>query len=114
MAMAFPVFRWLPSFELEVTVTPAVLHVPLGDGFSAHTPVGLRRRSRVWSLRFGERSKAEAVEIMEFLAARDGHRPFLWTPPSLDTTPALWLAPTWRPRQRNGVVYEVATRFEEQ
>ena len=112
--MALPNFTWLPSFELSLQEEPSVQHVPLGDGYSEHTPVGARPRIRTWQLRFDTRTLDEVREILVFLRERGGYRPFNWTPPAPDDIPGTWLARNWSLRQRNGVVYGIDTTFEEQ
>ena len=112
--MALPTFTWLPSFELSLAEQPDVRHVPLGDGFSDYTPVGLRPRNRSWSLRFDTRTRAEVQEILDFLRERGGYRGFRWTPPPPDEIPGIWLAQSWNIRQRNGVVYGIDAVFQEQ
>ncbi len=94
--MPYPLFEppRAPSERSTTNRQPAVLTTPFGDGYRQRTPAGLNADLVKATLVWVGLSKADAVAIETFFAARRGVEAFRWTAPWEDVE-RLWLATKW-------------------
>jgi phage-related protein len=105
-----PAFTAIPSYAIEVEITPRVRVARFGDGYEQRVAHGIRTTPRRWSLRF-VRHDDELDAIEAFLAARGGVEAFDWTPPR---GPAgTWVCRTWRRSLTQPNYGEISCTFEE-
>ncbi len=83
-----------PSDRTQTNRQPTVLSTPFGDGYRQRSRAGLNGDLTKATLIWVGLSRADAIAIETFLAARGGVEPFRWTAPWEDTE-RLWLATKW-------------------
>lgn len=103
-------FTYIPSYSVELEVTPRVRVAKFGDGYEQRTADGLNTLPRRWSLRFVRHdSDLDAVE--SFLVARGGVEAFDWTPPK--GAAGKWVCREWRRSLTQPNYGEITCTFEE-
>ena len=75
-----PHFFFIPSYNSNIEVRPAIKKIQFGDGFSQRSIDGVNSILLPFSLTFDKRTDAEARAILHFLEMRKGLS-FILTPP---------------------------------
>lgn len=70
-----------PTFPVERKLTPRILKVEFGDGYTQESPDGLNYQLGEWSLTWDNILAAEKDTIRAFFEARRGVETFNWTAP---------------------------------
>ena len=86
-----PEFIWTPSYNQSAEISPRVLAVRFGDGYTQRIPDGINNNLLNLDLTFENRSEKEATAIAHFLNVRRGAEPFAYTPPSPYATQKLFI-----------------------
>ena len=86
-----PEFIWTPSYNQSAEISPRVLAVRFGDGYTQRTPDGINNNLLNLDLTFENRSEKEATAIAHFLNVRRGAEAFAYTPPSPYATQKLFI-----------------------
>ena len=76
------IFTYTPDYGASVTYRPRVRAVRFGDGYEQRVADGVNTGTDAWNLTFAVRTDVEALDILNFLAARGGVEAFDWTPPN--------------------------------
>jgi phage-related protein len=73
-------FSYIPTYAVQLSVTPRILKTDFGDGYSQRAGDGLNSQPQIWSLEFrGDTTAIDAIET--FLTDTGGWESFDWTPP---------------------------------
>jgi len=76
----FPDFH--PRFGLRPKITFETIVAKFGDGYSQRGAAGINNRIDEWPLTFALLDE-DCKEIVDFIDDHEGHKEFLWSPPSL-------------------------------
>lgn len=76
-----PYFFWIPSYNSNINIRPALKKIQFGDGYSQSIPDGINNILLPFSLIFDKRTDMEARAILHFLNTRKGNESFVFTPP---------------------------------
>lgn len=77
-------FLWSPSYAVPKKVSFRLRKGEFGDGYEQRSGVGINNIRRQWDLRFNAKSEAVALDIQDFLEAREDGKSFYWKPPFLN------------------------------
>lgn len=73
-------FTYIPTYAVNMSITPRILRTPFGDGYSQRVGDGLNTQRQEWSVEFvSDTTTINAIET--FLEATGGYDSFDWTPP---------------------------------
>lgn len=104
-------FNFTPEFSASRNTRPAVTSIKFGDGFEQRVSYGLNQVMETWSLRFQNRTKAEADQIDAFLQEAGGVLSFDWTPPDA-LTASKWICREWSRSIEKANLYNITATFE--
>lgn len=104
-------FTYIPSTNFSSTTMPRVYLAKFGEGYSQRTGKGINAINKEWSLSFNNRKLADAKALIEFLEARAGIEPFLWTPVG-EVGEIVVVAPDWKEVYTSPISRTITTKFE--
>jgi len=104
------VFTYVPDRGFSSDITPSVLEIKFGDGYSQRVSEGVNSINQKWSLKFKNRSNAEADAILLFLSDRGGYESFDWTPPNSSTMVRV-IAKSWKEAITSQFTKSISTTF---
>lgn len=93
-------------------VSARVLEASFGDGYAQTSGDGLNALARSYSLTWGLLTAAELAVYSDFLEARGGSIPFLWTPPR-ETAPRQFKCKGWKVQPLSGGWASLSATFKE-
>lgn len=70
----------LISLDSSIEVKYAALSAQFGDGYEQVAPMGINRKSKVWSIAYRNMNPANAQTILNFLDSVEGYQAFYATP----------------------------------
>ena len=108
-----PEFIWTPSYNQSAEISPRVLAVRFGDGYTQRIPDGINNNLLNLDLTFENRSEKEATAIAHFLNVRRGAEPFAYTPPSPYATQKLFICKNFTSTFVFNDNFTVNAKFEE-
>ena len=108
-----PEFIWTPSYNQSAEISPRVLAVRFGDGYTQRIPDGINNNLLNLDLTFENRSEKEATAIAHFLNVRRGAEPFAYTPPSPYATQKLFICKSFTSTFVFNDNFTVNAKFEE-
>mgnify|MGYP001188565944 FL=1 len=108
-----PEFIWTPSYNQSAEISPRVLTVRFGDGYTQRTPDGINNNLLNLDLTFENRSEKEATAIAHFLNVRRGAEAFAYTPPSPYATQKLFICKSFSSTFVFNDNFTVSAKFEE-
>lgn len=77
-------FLWSPSYAVPKKVSFRLRKAGFGDGYEQRIGIGINNIKRQWDLRFNNKTEAIAMDIQDFLEAREDGKSFYWKPPFLN------------------------------
>jgi phage-related protein len=108
-----PEFIWTPSYNQSAEISPRVLAVRFGDGYTQRIPDGINNNLLNLDLTFENRSEKEATAIAHFLNVRRGAEAFCYTPPSPYATQKLFICKSFTSTFVFNDNFTVSAKFEE-
>ncbi len=84
-------FQWVHDWGRQLDVSPRILGVSFGDGYSQAVEDGINAVSMSWQLVFQNRDQMEVARIEAFLRRHAGVRWFWWRDPEEQDLPTLAL-----------------------
>lgn len=108
-----PEFIWTPSYNQGAEISPRILAVRFGDGYTQRVPDGINNNLLNLDLAFENRSEKEATAIAHFLNTRRGAEAFCYTPPSPYATQKLFICKSFNSTFVFNDNFTVSAKFEE-
>jgi phage-related protein len=108
-----PYFFWKPSFSSEIPISPKVLEVSFGDGYTKRNPDGINNVLLKLNLNFDLKTNDEATAILHFLHTRGGWEKFVFIPPEPYSSPRLFVCKDWGTTINYVDNYGIKAVFEE-
>jgi len=77
-------FSYIPTYSVNMSVTPRIRSTDFGDGYSQRVGDGLNTQRQIWTVEFI--SDTTSIDVIEtFLQNTGGYQSFDWTPPRQTT-----------------------------
>lgn len=108
--MAYQIFTWRSTSEVQGTSTFKVLSAQFGDGYKQAVGDGLNNESGSWQLQFVG-GKEYIAAIRDFLKQHKGFRPFEWQPPFGDSS--LYEVNEYTITPQGGTLYMLHATFQQ-
>lgn len=86
-----PQFFWPCSYNQSTSISPRVLTIRYGDGYTQRIPDGINNNLLNLELSFDGRDEQETLAIIHFLNVRRASEAFLYTPPAPFATERLFV-----------------------
>mgnify|MGYP003109826395 FL=1 len=106
-------FTWTPSYNQSAQISPRVLSVRFGDGYTQRIPDGINNNLLNLELSFENRTEKEATAILHFLNARRGAEAFAYTPPSPYQTQKMFICKSFDSTFIFNDNFSIKAKFEE-
>ena len=103
-------FTWTPDFPIDADTEPRLFAARFGDGYEQRVLDGLNAIQPAYSVRFMQRTLAEADAIETFLRSNAGLA-FDWTPPG--GSAGKYVARKWSRSRGNVLFASIVTSFEQ-
>ncbi len=98
--------------KADPETTVRVLEAGFGDGYTQTMADGLNTIADSYSVSWGLLTKAELATFIDFLTAKSGYTPFLWTPP-LKNAVRQWKCKTWKETPLGGGWFSLSATFKQ-
>lgn len=101
-----------PDHGASKKSAPRVRQVEFGSGYSQRATFGINQDPKVWTLKWDNRTAADANSIEDFLEARGGVESFSWSPPD-ETATYKWICKNWSKSMPYSNMFNIAATFEQ-